>query len=57
MEIVDLTEENVSYALCGRAGGREEKVGGKALLEMGEVCIEESPLPNLARPISFGCGC
>ena len=48
MEIVDLTEENVSQALCGREGGREErrkfllwnlksgKVRGKIAVERGE---------------------
>jgi len=67
MEIVDLTEENVSQALCGREGGREErrkfllwnlkdgKVRGKIAVEGGERLGWIDYYPRSDGWIRIGC--
>jgi len=67
MEIVDLTDENVSHALCGREGGREErkkfllwmlkegKVRGKIAIEGGEGLGWIDYYPRSDGWIRIGC--
>jgi len=67
MEIVDLTEENVSQALCGKGGGREErekfllwnlregKVRGKIAVEGGEGLGWIDYYPRSDGWIRIGC--